>query len=169
MYSQQPGKSIGIMPWLQRHFFLSLVVLVVLLLCVVFYALYVGNEEQGAWVVLLTLLGQGDSFLGFILFELRIPRILAAITAGAGLGVGGCLLQTLARNRLATPNIIGLDNGATAFAVASIVAIPISIATPALSLIGAATAAALAFGLSGGMGSKGYRFIVMGVGVGAIF
>jgi iron complex transport system permease protein len=65
--------------------------------------------------------------------------------------------------------VIGLDDGATAFAVASIVAIPTSLAPSALALTGAATAAALAFGLSGGAGARGYRFIVVGIGVGALF
>jgi len=161
--AQQKMLSLRYRPWL------SLILLFFLLLMLVLYALYVGNEQEGFRAVLLALIGQGDEFLTFLLYELRIPRILAAIAAGAGFGAGGCLLQTLARNRLATPNIVGLDNGATAFAVASIVALPVSLATPALALAGAATAAALAFGLSGGMGSKGYRFIVMGVGIGAIF
>jgi len=103
-----------------------------------------------------------------MLWELRVPRLIAGLLSGAALGVGGCLLQTLARNRLATPGIIGIDDGATAFAVASIVAIPTSLAPPMLALIGAATAAALAFGLGGG-GSRGYRFIVVGIAVGALF
>ncbi|TDQ39606.1 FecCD family ABC transporter permease [Thiopseudomonas denitrificans] len=115
------------------------------------------------------LVGKGNLYSVFLIQELRLPRILTAVFSGMALGVAGCLLQTLARNRLATPNIIGLDNGATAFAVASVVAVPVSLATPALALVGAATAAALAFGLSGGPGTQGYRFIVMGVGVGAVF
>lgn len=159
----------SVLQWLRYRPGLSFLLLLLLLLVVSFYGLYVGNEEAGVWTVLLTLFGYGDPFLEFLLYELRGPRILAAIAAGAGLGAGGCLLQTMARNRLATPNIVGLDNGATAFAIASIVVVPLSLATPALALVGAATAAALAFGLSGGMGSKGYRFIVMGVGIGAVF
>src|SRR5690625_5997063 len=162
-------RTFSLLRYLKARPWLSLLSVVALLLLVSFYALYVGNEADGVVGVLLALVGQGDEFLSFLLFELRVPRILAAVIAGDGLGDGGCLLQTMARNRLATPNIVGLDNGATAFAIASIVAIPLSLATPLLALMGAATAAALAFGLSGGMGSKGYRFIVMGVGIGAVF
>src|SRR5690625_4652720 len=162
-------RTFSLLRYLKARPWLSLLSVVALLLLVSFYALYVGNEADGVVGVLLALVGQGDEFLSFLLFELRVPRILAAVIAGAGLGAGGCLLQTMARNRLATPNIVGLDNGATAFAIASIVVVPLSLATPALALVGAATAAALAFGLSGGMGSKGYRFIVMGVGIGAVF
>lgn len=113
-------------------------------------------------------MGTGDPFNTFLVHELRLPRVVAGLLSGAALGIGGCLLQTLARNRLATPGIIGIDDGATAFAVASIVAVPTSLAPPMLALIGAATAAALAFGLGGG-GSSGYRFIVVGIAVGALF
>lgn len=166
---KERGSAPSFLGWLRYRPGVSFTLVFLLLVLVIFYALYVGNEEEGALAILLALVGRGDDFLNFLLFELRVPRISAAIVAGAGLGAGGCLLQTMARNRLATPNIVGLDNGATAFAIASIVAIPLSLATPLLALIGAATAAALAFGLSGGMGSKGYRFIVMGVGIGAVF
>lgn len=118
---------------------------------------------------LLALFGEGDPMNVFLVRELRFERLLAGLFSGAALGIAGCLLQTLARNRLATPGIIGLDDGATAFAVASIVAIPTSLAPSALALIGACTAAALAFGLGGGSGARGYRFIVVGIGVGAVF
>ena len=85
------------------------------------------------------------------------------------MGAAGCLMQTLARNRLATPGIVGLDNGATAFAVASIVTMSTSMMPSVLALSGAATAAVLTFALASGSGSRGYRFIVTGIGVGAMF
>lgn len=130
--------------------------------------LSIGTPLLSAGEVLEALAGNGDPFNIFMLHELRLPRLEAGLLSGAALGVGGCLLQTLARNRLATPGIIGIDDGATAFAVASIVAIPTSLAPPMLALLGAATAAALAFGLGGG-GSRGYRFIVVGIAIGALF
>jgi len=133
---------------------------------------YVSLASGTPWLsprdVATALTGGGDPIQAFMLWELRLPRMTAGILSGAALGIGGCLLQTLARNRLATPGIIGIDDGATAFAVASVVAIPTSLAPPMLALAGAATAAALAFGLGGG-GSRGYRFIVVGIAVGALF
>lgn len=127
-----------------------------------------GNPTLALNEVMAALTGSGEPMQVFMLQELRLPRLIAGLLSGAALGVGGCLLQTLARNRLATPGIIGIDDGATAFAVASIVAIPTSLAPPVLALLGAATAAALAFGLGGG-GSRGYRFIVVGIAIGALF
>ncbi|WP_425591750.1 FecCD family ABC transporter permease [Halomonas getboli] len=119
-----------------------------------------------AWAALQ---GEGDPLSGFLVQELRFPRLLAAWLTGAALALAGCLMQTLARNRLATPGIIGIDNGATAFAVASIVGLGVSLAPPALALVGAATAAAITFGVASGGDTRGYRFIVAGIGVGAVF
>ncbi|HCL37612.1 MAG TPA: iron ABC transporter permease, partial [Marinobacter hydrocarbonoclasticus] len=92
----------------------------------------------------------------------------AGLLSGAALAMAGCLMQTLARNRLATPGIIGIDNAATAFAVASVVGVGLSLAPSAMALAGAAAATAIAFGLAGANGTRGYRFIVAGIGIGAI-
>src|SRR5690606_14352721 len=69
----------------------------------------------------------------------------------------------------ATPGIIGIDDGASAFAIASIVAVPTSLAPSFLALWGAAVAAVLVFVLAAGPGARGYRFIVVGIAVGALF
>ncbi|RAH38507.1 iron ABC transporter permease [Halomonas sp. SL1] len=123
-------------------------------------------SPAGAWAALR---GEGDPLAGFLVQELRFPRLLAAWLTGAALALAGCLMQTLARNRLATPGIIGIDNGATAFAVASVVGLGVSLAPPAMALVGAATAAAVTFGVATGGDTRGYRFIVAGIGVGAVF
>lgn len=123
-------------------------------------------SPAGAWAALR---GEGDPLAGFLVRELRFPRLLAAWLTGAAFALAGCLMQTLARNRLATPGIIGIDNGATAFAVASVVGLGVSLAPPAMALVGAATAAAVTFGVASGGDTRGYRFIVAGIGVGAVF
>ncbi|MCK0745851.1 iron ABC transporter permease [Chromohalobacter nigrandesensis] len=115
------------------------------------------------------LLGHGSALDIFVVHELRLPRVVAGLVTGGAFALAGCLMQTVARNRLATPGIVGLDNGATAFAVASVVGTGISLAPPAMALTGAAVAAALTFGLTGSIGVRGYRFLVAGIGVGAVF
>ncbi len=127
-----------------------------------------GAADLGPLAAMAALFGQGDPMNVFLVRELRLERLLAGLFTGSAFGIAGCLLQTLANNRLATPGVIGIDDGATAFAVASIVAVPTSLAPSALALVGAITAAALALGLGGG-GARGYRFIVVGIGVGAVF
>ncbi len=131
--------------------------------------LALGSGTLSLFEVVAALAGHGDPMAAFLVQELRLPRLAAACLTGAAFGVAGCLMQTLARNRLATPGIIGIDNGATAFAVASVVGLGLSLAPSAMALAGATTAAALAFGLAAGGGTRGYRFIVAGIGVGAVF
>lgn len=130
-----------------------------------------GAAGLSPWTALAAAFGQGEPMHVFLVQELRLQRLVAGLLTGAAFGIGGCLLQTLARNRLATPGVIGIDDGATAFAVASIVAVPTTLAPSALALTGATTAAVLAFGLSAGAGAgaRGYRFIVVGIAVGAVF
>ncbi|GEK46392.1 ferric enterobactin transporter FepG [Bisbaumannia pacifica] len=131
--------------------------------------LALGSVPLGLDELYAGLAGHGAPLAGVLIQELRLPRLIAAWLTGAAFAVAGCLMQTLARNRLATPGIIGIDNGATAFAVASVVGLGVSLAPPAMALAGATTAAALTFGLASGGGTRGYRFIVAGIGVGAVF
>jgi iron complex transport system permease protein len=131
-------------------------------------SLAMGTVALTPWEVVSALFGKGDAMNQFVVQELRFQRLLAGLYTGAAFSLAGCLMQTLARNRLATPGIIGIDNAAMAFAVSSIVSTGISIAPSAMALAGAATATALAFGLAGSSGTRGYRFIVAGIGVGAI-
>lgn len=53
----------------------------------------------------------------FIIYTIRMPRILAALLAGAGLSVSGVLLQSVTANELASPNIIGVNSGAGFFVI----------------------------------------------------
>ncbi|RBP84553.1 iron ABC transporter permease [Marinomonas rhizomae] len=130
--------------------------------------LSIGTMPISPKEVIAVLFGHGNSMSQFIVADLRLPRLLAALFTGAAFSLAGCLMQTMARNRLATPGIIGIDNAAMAFAVSSIVGMATSIAPSFMALAGAATATALAFGLAGGSGTRGYRFIVAGIGIGAI-
>lgn len=152
----------------RRALAVNLLLVVALAVASLIY-LAVGSRVLGAVELLAALRGEGALLDVFMVQELRLPRLTAAWLTGAAFAVAGCLMQTLARNRLATPGIIGIDNGATAFAVASVVGLSVSLAPPAMALVGGATAAAITFGLASGGGTRGYRFIVAGIGVGAVF
>ncbi|RUR55171.1 iron ABC transporter permease [Vreelandella populi] len=141
--------------------------IVLMLACIAYLSL--GSVILDPRDVVQALAGQGDMMTGFMVQELRLPRLVAACLTGGAFALAGILMQTLARNRLATPGIIGIDNGATAFAVASVVGLSVSLAPSAMALTGAVTAAVLTFGLAAGSGTQGYRFIVAGIGVGAVF
>jgi iron complex transport system permease protein len=63
--------------------------------------------------VIQTLLGEGSRLDQVTVFKIRLPRLLAVLVAGAAMGLSGCLVQTLVRNRLATPDMIGVNEGAS--------------------------------------------------------
>ncbi|MBS62598.1 iron ABC transporter permease [Salinisphaera sp.] len=143
--------------------------LAVALLAACVASLCLGEVSIAPRAAIAGLFGYGDGMDVFVVQQLRATRLLAGVLSGGAFALAGCLMQTLARNRLATPGIIGLDNGATAFAVASVLGVGLGIAPPAMALVGASVATAIAFGLAGGIGTQGYRFLVAGIGVGAAF
>ncbi|PZA22229.1 iron ABC transporter permease [Modestobacter versicolor] len=152
---------------LDRRAVLAAGVLGALVLLAVAVSLSVGTIPLPLADTLPAVLGDGEPRDVLLVQQLRLPRVAAGLAVGAALGVSGVLLQTLARNRLATPDTIGLNDGATAFAVASVVAVSTTVTPSAFALVGSATAAALALGLAGGAGRQGHRFLVVGLGVGA--
>ncbi|MBO1413370.1 iron chelate uptake ABC transporter family permease subunit [Streptomyces sp. FH025] len=140
------------------------VVVVVTAVC-----LAVGETRLNPVDALRAAFGSGTPRDVLLVEKLRLPRAEAGLAVGAALGVAGCLMQTLAQNRLATPDTVGFNNGATAFAVASVTGTATQLLPSAAALVGATTAAALAFALGGGAGRNGYRFLVVGLGIGAVF
>ena len=83
--------------------------------------------------------GAGDEQSEFIVRTLRLPRAITAILVGAAFGISGAIFQSIARNPLASPDIIGIDAGASAAAVFCIVVLDTSSAvTAAGALVGVA-------------------------------
>ncbi|WP_432698202.1 FecCD family ABC transporter permease [Marinobacterium sp. YM272] len=143
-------------------------VLLLLILVAATASLSLGELPLSPSEVWQAIRGEGPALQQLVVQQLRLQRVLAGVATGAAFALSGCLMQTLSRNRLATPGIIGIDNAATAFAVASVLGTGLALTPPAMSLVGAATATALAFGLSGDSGRRGYRFIIAGVAIGAV-
>ncbi|MFR9233685.1 MAG: FecCD family ABC transporter permease [Eisenbergiella massiliensis] len=65
--------------------------------------------------------GKGEKGVRFTLLQLRLPRVLASLLAGAGLSVSGCVIQGVSRNEMAEPGILGINAGAGLFVAAFIV------------------------------------------------
>ncbi|MGL5586599.1 MAG: iron chelate uptake ABC transporter family permease subunit, partial [Aeromonas veronii] len=86
-----------------------LALLAMVLLALALLALSVGGGKLGLVGVLNTLLGEGTRLEQLTLFKIRLPRILGVVVAGAAMGLSGCLVQTLVRNRLATPDMVGVN------------------------------------------------------------
>lgn len=109
---------------------------------------------------------QGASF---VVWDLRLPRALTAIGAGAAFGLSGAIFQTLVRNPLASPDIIGITAGASAAAVIAITQFGLNpgLAAP-VAFAGALGAAALIYLLAWRGAVSGYRLVLVGIGVGAV-
>ena len=84
--------------------------------------LFVGSSDMSFGEALDALLGGGDSAQSRIIWKIRIPRVLAAIIAGAGLSVAGLVMQTTLNNSMASPSTLGVSNAAVFGANLSIIA-----------------------------------------------
>ncbi|XTZ13750.1 FecCD family ABC transporter permease [Micromonospora echinospora] len=101
-----------------------------------------------------------------VVLEWRLPRIAAAITFGAALGVAGAIFQTITRNSLASPDIIGLANGSFSGMLIALLLLGGGWHLLMLgSLAGGLLAALAIYLLAYRDGLSGFRLIVVGVGV----
>jgi iron complex transport system permease protein len=112
-----------------------------------------------------------DHSLAFIVMEVRLPRAAVAVLAGAGLAVAGAILQTLVRNPLASPDVIGMTKGAGFAAAAVLYLLPRApgYALPAAAFAGALAAFVLLSALSRRFTLSPSALALVGVAVGALF
>ena len=83
--------------------------------------LFVGSSNLSFSDVLNALLGGGSDAQSRIIWRIRLPRVLAAIIAGAGLSVAGLVMQTTLNNSMASPSTLGVSNAAVFGANLSII------------------------------------------------
>ncbi len=144
--------------------------ILVALLVVLFGAmLMLGNTIYPVSDVIAVLSGQQVPGASFTVGSLRLPRALTGVLAGIAFGVAGATFQTMLRNPLASPDVIGITSGASAAAVLSLVVLHLSgAATMGLALVaGIGTAAVIYLAARGGEATGG-RLILIGIGVGAM-
>lgn len=111
----------------------------------------------------------GSGFDRIVVVEWRMPRVLAAIVFGAALAVSGAVFQSLTRNPLASPDVIGFSTGSyTGALVVIIVMGGTYLQTAAGALVGGILTAAAVYLLAWRGGVQGFRLIIVGIGVGAM-
>ncbi|TKV28850.1 iron ABC transporter permease [Arthrobacter sp. NamB2] len=119
--------------------------------------------------VLGVLLGKDVGGTGFTVGRLRLPRATLAVIAGLCFGVGGVTFQTMLRNPLASPDIIGISAGASAAAAFAIITLGLGAAQVSVVAIAAGLGIALlVYGLSFRDGVVGTRLILIGIGIAAM-
>lgn len=136
-----------------------------------------GEYPMSALEVLRTLFGAGDSAQQVIIWELRMPRSLTGLFVGAALGLAGAIMQALARNPLASPDMLGITWGAGAVATAvivfggtsgSVVGALADYGVPLVALGGGLLTGIAVYGLAYRRGVDSYRLVLVGVGMSAL-
>jgi len=130
-----------------------------------------GTISYSPGEVIEALLGGGEGSTRLVVQETRLPRALTALLAGAALGASGAILQSVARNPLASPDIVGFTQGAGAAAVLQIAVLGGGPTATAISaLLGGFGTAGLVYLLAHrkGSGVQGYRLLLVGIGAAAV-
>ncbi|WP_262697925.1 MULTISPECIES: FecCD family ABC transporter permease [Streptomyces] len=174
--SVAPGVRLGQVSFVWRPWLVGVTLLSAAAAFLVFcLSIGVGDFPIGLSRVIATILGGGERVDQFVIMDLRMPRALAGLIVGVALGVSGALTQSIARNPLASPDILGITGGAGAVAV-FLVTVSGGTAAAVVSAVGL-SAAALAGGLGTGLlvyflawrrGIDGFRLILIGISVSAV-
>jgi ABC-type Fe3+-siderophore transport system permease subunit len=149
---------------------LCLVVAFLLLLLLALISLRLGAVPVSFQDVWTSLMHENNKYL-FIIYEVRLPRVLVGILAGFGLAVGGVILQSILRNPLASPDVIGITKGAGLSASAVIFLFPKSPAyvLPLAAFAGAFAAFAILLALSRRLSLSPASLALVGIALGAVF
>lgn len=145
--------------------FVGIVSLLVLLLAL--WAMTLGSYPLPYADVFWSVLGRGSEEQEFIVRTLRLPRVLCAIIIGGMLAMSGAIFQGIVRNALVSPDIIGIESGATLFAVFWLVTGRGWELLPFAAFIGSFVTATLIYFLSWKGGVAPNRLILVGIGIGA--
>lgn len=119
--------------------------------------------------VLRVILGEDVAGATFTVGRLRLPRAVLAVVAGICFGLGGITFQTMLRNPLASPDIIGISSGASAAAAFAIIVLSLGgSAVSVFAIVAGLAVALLIYGLSYRSGVAGTRLILIGIGIAAM-
>ncbi len=141
--------------------------IITLVLCGIM--LYQGNSIYPPDVIVRVLLGEQIKGASFAIGTLRLPRMLLGLLAGMAFGMAGNTFQTMLRNPLASPDIIGVSSGSSVAAVFCILVLNISGAlVSVLAVTAGLSIALLIYILSRGGSFSGGRLILIGIGIQAM-
>ena len=158
------GRRSRVIRWMLAASILAVVGLVLSVLVLV-----VGNTSYSFDTIFKVLSGEEIAGASFSIRTLRLPRMLAAVLAGFAFGISGSVFQTLLRNPLASPNIIGITSGSSAAAVFFILVLRQGgTAASAASVAAGLIVTALIYFLSQGGGFSGGKLILIGIGIQAM-
>jgi ABC-type Fe3+-siderophore transport system permease subunit len=128
-----------------NRFVVSLIATIILIALICVWSLHTGKTPLTLYAVWQGLLGSNPNpDVNLIVRQARLPQLVLSLLVGAGLSAAGLLMQTLCRNPLATPSVLGIGNGANLGLLTALVLMP-DLSEPA----------AVAFSFAGAAGSAG--------------
>ncbi|CAM4240668.1 FecCD family ABC transporter permease [Lederbergia lenta] len=150
---------------------LILCILSILILATIIVGMGIGYSSLAYDRLIPTLLGQGTFKEEFVLFSVRLPRMIVTLLAGMALALSGAILQGITRNDLADPGIIGINSGAGVAIAIFFLFFPIKAGTfvyllPLVAFIGALITACLIylFSYNRNIGLQPVRLVFVGIG-----
>lgn len=162
----------------------TIIVLLALTFLLIIVGLYIGSSNISFIQTLQAFFRTGDKTNIIIVWNIRMPRILAAVVAGGGLAISGCIMQSVLKNPMASPSTLGVSNGAVfganfaiiflgAGAITGTQGVSVSIDNPYLTTIcafaGAVASIALIFALSAKNAFSNETVTIAGIALGAFF
>lgn len=143
----------------------------VLALAVAVFSLGAGDYPLSPGQVVQALLGGGEAFSRTIVIDWRLPRALLALVFGMVLAASGALFQSLTRNPLGSPDLMGFDSGAYT-GVLLVILLHVSsddfYGRAAAALVGGIATAALVYLLAWRRGVHGFRLIIVGIAISGV-
>lgn len=159
-------------PKLRHKQWLTMVILIILVLLACAWSMTSGEYKMSIGTFFKTLVGQGAYTDTLILMEFRMPRMIITILAGAALAMSGAIIQSVTKNPLAEPGILGINAG-SGFAIALFMVIGnvdagnFVYVLPIVSMIGGILTAFIIFSFSynKGEGITPASMVLVGVGM----
>ncbi|KIL37863.1 iron ABC transporter permease [Gordoniibacillus kamchatkensis] len=153
---------------LDKRAVLAAIVLAAAIILMVLFSAGIGTMRIHPLDVLKVFAGQGQEVHKTVVFQFRLPRIALSLLVGASLAASGAIVQGMIRNPLASPDLVGITNGA-AVAATSLIALTGGAASvrwlPLAAICGAAAAALLIYVLAWKRGVTPLRLVLVGIGL----
>jgi iron complex transport system permease protein len=141
-------------------------VIAVLLVAVAVLELILGGYPMTIGQMLQALTGQATRVQEYIVLQVRMPHLIVALGCGAAFALSGALLQTLLRNPLASPDLLGISGGASVGAVwATLIVGASGLLVSVSAFAGALVVAVVLLLLGRRLSDGGYRLVLAGVGI----
>ncbi|MCR1781242.1 iron chelate uptake ABC transporter family permease subunit [Nocardioides carbamazepini] len=148
---------------------LVVVLLLALAVVVAVCSVLFGEIQMGFPRLVATLSGEGSAFEDYLVMDSRLPRVVNALLIGLALGMSGSIFQTISRNPLGSPDVIGFETGASTGGLVALLVLGSGFAGASVgAVIGGLATAVVVYALALRNGLDGLRLVLIGVGLGAL-